>query len=204
MFLFPLGGVGTSVVILRNDGTSASKPLPGQPAFLGDDEQFVMWSEGEQMDAFRFANGSIVKRGDLLQPDYSGKYFFQAAGRTTHVARCSAPEDVLMVSDLNGKKLFRREGSLYLCGEKGTTNEWACDVYQETDARLAKRNRIELGPYPTLDLDPFSGRLLVVRVRDDPFTSEWFVVSPDTGTKEPVGSGADFGLFLAREIRPPH
>ena len=200
LYLFPLGDPGAQVVIVRGDGSSAVKQLPGYLAFLGDEEQFVLWSEGHQADVFRFANGATVKRREVLQPDYGGQYFFNASQDGTYIARCAEPDIVLGNSDLSARKLFRREGALCLCGSIGTSRSWACDLFAEEGTRLEKRKRVELGPLPVLDLDPFSGRLLVARVRDDPFTTQWFVFDPDTGTKEGVGTASDFGLFLARPI----
>jgi hypothetical protein len=187
-------------VILRSDGSSAVKPIPGYLAFLGDDEQFVLWSEGRAASDFRFPNGSIVKRREFLQPDFSGKYFFNASIDGTYVASCVAPEVVLGTSDLNTRKLFGRNGTLFLCGTVGTSRSWACDLFAENGASLTKGRRIELGALEVLDLDPFSGRLLIARVRDDPFSSQWFVFDPDTGTKKPAGAASDFGLFLGHSI----
>jgi len=200
LYLFPLGDAGAPVVIVRGDGSSAVKQLPGHLAFLGDDEQFVVWSEGPSADVFRFANGETVKRREVLQPDYAGDYFFNAAQDGTYIARCATPGVVLVSSDLSARKLFRREGTLFLCGFVGTSRSWACDLFAEDGTRLVKRKRVELGSLPVLDIDPFSGRLLVARVRDDPFTSQWFVFDPETGTKEPAGTASDFGLFLERPI----
>jgi hypothetical protein len=200
LYLFPLGPAGAPVVILRGDGSSAVKQLPGHLAFIGDDEQFVAWSEGPEGNVFRFANGETVKRREVLQPDYSGQYFFNAAQDGTDIARCAAPTVVLVRSDLSARKLFGREGTLFLCGFVDNSRSWACDLFGEDGTRLVKRKRVDLGPFPVLDLDPFSGRLLVARVRDDPFTSQWFVFDPETGAKESAGTASDFGFFLERPI----
>jgi hypothetical protein len=197
LFLFPLGEPGSPVVILRADGSSATKRLPGYVAFLGDNEQFVAWSEGRTAADFRFSSGAIVRRRELLQPDYGGLYYFNASRDGTDIARCATPDVVLARSDLFAHKLFRRNGSLFLCGSVGASRSWACDVFAEDGPLLTKRRRIALGLLVVLDLDPFSGRLLVARVRDDPFPSQWFVFDPNTGTKEAVGKASDFGLFLS-------
>lgn len=200
LYLFPLGPIGAPVVIVRADGSSAVKQLPGHLAFLGDDEQFVVWSEGDQSDVFRFANGATMKRREVLQPDYGGQYFFNASQDGTYIGRCAEPNVVLGNSDLSARKLFRREGTLLLCGSVGTSRSWACDLFAEDGTRVERRKRVELGPLTVLDLDPFSGQLLVARARDDPLTTQWFLFDPDTGTKEAAGTASDFGLFLARPI----
>lgn len=143
LYLFPLGSPGAEVVILRADGSSTTKLLPGYVAFLGDDEQFVLWSEGDQADVFRFANGASVKRRHVLRPDYSGEYFFNASAEGTYIARSATPDIVLADSDLLAQRLFRRGGKLLLCGLVADSRAWACDMFNEESAELEKKGRIE-------------------------------------------------------------
>jgi hypothetical protein len=188
-------------VLVVSDAGKTALDAPGLVAFLDDDGRFVAWSDDVTV-GFHLAGGNFIgtawskDRSGKFGVDPSGQYFFWAREpRRTIVADIEAPDVVLGESAFEGEAMYYQNGSLYLLGRVfddslSFNREIFADVFQFRDRAWQRvrsiripRGREAPSPFAVVDMEPWSERVLLIDVRDPPFSSRYYLYDLASGTR---------------------
>lgn len=200
-----LGDTG-SVLVVEKNRVVQQLVSPAELAYLADDGEFVAWRDDVNQE-LTLKNGvhlSVTPISGWFGVDWGGVYFFNGvANGSTNIAEIANPGRVIAVSRLKVPySIFSGENRIYLCGADGTaTGGWGdwrhtvCEIYtvSKNGASLIERRDVR-DSQDVLDVDPATGRMLILGSRDF-FPSER-VLNLQDGTEAGVGFASKWTFLL--------
>jgi len=149
-------------------------------------------------------NNETVQTGPL-------KYF-------TEISSIDEPTKVLYSTNIRVENIFFRDNRIYLFARnvrnfKGLgdyeEHEIICQILKKADSMFVLEEQINIprpkpspSPFAVVDLDPWSDNVLLVDVKDMPFSflTAWYLFDLKSKKMTKVGRAKDYGFFLQEDI----
>jgi hypothetical protein len=198
---------------------------PSRFAYMNDKGEFVAWFDDIDNRVIHFRNGLFRKSPMLgmtfssFAVDPSGKYYFiKMESSLVEVASTDDPTRVLFYSKLDADKIFFKNDKVYLFARNYSNvkgpgdyeqHEIICQILRKAGAKFELEEEIHIprpsprpSPFYVIDFDPWSNNVLVVDVRDMPFSflTSWYSFDLQTKKMKKIGHAKDYGFFLKEDI----
>jgi hypothetical protein len=200
-----LGDTG-SVLVVEKNRVVQRLVSPAESAYLSDDGQFVAWRD-DLKQGVTLKNGGhlgVTPVSGRFGVDWGGVYFFNGvANGSTKIGAIADPGRIIAVSRLKVPySIFSGENKIYLCGADGAAaggwGDWRhtlCEIYgvSKNGAQLIERRDVK-DSMDVLDIDPATGRMLILGSRD--FLPCERVLNLEDGTEARIGFASKWAFFL--------
>ncbi len=208
----------TEVLIVSSDGILKSLTAPASFAYLNDQEEFTVWFD-EINEGLHFRDGSVrnVPSFGTFGVDISGNYFFiEVEQGLTEVYKTDEPERSLFLAKLTAREIFTSDKRIYLFDYDSVNyathslhDKIICQVFEKGDAQYELKEEVQIprsspgsSPFAVLDMDTRTGQVLVLDVRDPPFSflTALYIFDLNTQIMTKVGNCDGAPLFLRSDI----
>mgnify|MGYP001591409589 CR=1 FL=1 len=160
---------------------------------------FIGYSSGVKV-----LNNETVQTGPL-------KYF-------TEISSIDEPTKVLYSTNIRVENIFFKDNRIYLFARnvrnfKGLgdyeEHEIICQILKKADSMFVLEEEINIprpkpspSPFAVVDFDPWSDKVLLVDVKDMPFSfwTAWYLFDLKSKKMTKVGRAKDYGFFLQEDI----
>lgn len=213
-------------IIAGYDGSIKFQDIPGDLAWLNDDNQAVIWvTLSDNRSVTHYANNTYEPSPFFPAhgPDSSGRYFVKEDLSLTARDLCytriyatERPDIPLVKTDICGEiKIFYKDKKVYLAGKQLRDGKWQEEIRifqhkNNTSNTLEQIDRIII-PRPVksllyfyaVDLSPWDDEMLFVDAHDFPSRSAWYSFNLKTRQLKEVGKVpwlGGYAFYLQRDI----
>jgi hypothetical protein len=210
LYMYQSSRDGRGILVVAGDRVIRRLERPADVAYVNDEGQFVAWTDS-LTQGVTFRNGvhraiGVVRIVQGLpvygnfDVDPGGQYFFIGTthnGKESEIAAVAQPTKALAISRVFAlQKIFATKEEIYLVGSTDSNGDsLVCETYKlEDDRALLIDSRTIADASTVRDMDPSTGRLLVLEARD--FFPALKLVELASGQQKILSRLTTLGLFL--------
>jgi hypothetical protein len=210
-----------TIILSISKGGIINKIIPpAKFAYLNDTGEPVLWFD-DIKKSVHFKNGLIssLPLNSRIDVDPSGKFFFVAKNSSlTEIFSIDRPDIIIGFSKFKAEKIFIKDNDIYLFARNYQNiksqgdyeqHEIICQIFKKAGLKYELSEEIYIprlsprsSPFAVIDMDPWSYYVLIVDVRDVPFSflTTWYLFDLKTKKMIKIGRAKGYAFFLEKDV----